>query len=572
MCKLLETVFEKRGYTDEFLYSIEEYHHRDLLSVQDMIHELKVIHDNQDLMVILSDFDMDGVMCGTSGFAGFAELGFNVALFIPDTREGYGFDELTIKRLLAQYPDAKAIITADVGITCYAGIDYAKQCGIKVLVTDHHIEKPYPMGKLRADVTVDPMRMDETYEHPAICGAYVLYQVMMNYAKYYGTVIDQEQIRRLVVFAGIGTISDSMPLLYENRKIVRDSISLLRVLYSSNDMFVVQAIRGCDIYRRAFLGLFETIHLLSDMGKLPKGDASIDEDFYGYYLAPMFNSLKRMEGDVTHGFAVFFGPNPYEEASYLFQLNEERKKMVVKYLAEIPNRPQPYEDVNIFFTDAPGGICGLLAQRLIERTGLPTFVLRTVGHTYKGSGRAPLWYPALNRCIPAGFYLAGHNPAFGCGFTDSRELKVFVAFLKKDVTDRIAELGPSYFENLKPVYDIVIDTSGHGDTTIDILAFVEYVHDLHRYLPFGKGFEKPRILLKFYANEGTFSVMGSLKQHMKVVLHYGFTVLLFNQAALLDKLKNSTGEICVEGSLDISMWNDSHTVNFIGTVIESEDA
>ena len=571
MCKLLNMMMERRGYTPEYLRSIENTRHKELKSVPEMIDYLKYVHDNQLLMVIFPDFDMDGIAAGTCNFAGYAELGFNVALHLPNACKGYGFDATDIDALIAAYPDVKVILTCDVGITCYDGITHAKECGVEVLVTDHHMEQHYPSGCRRAAYTVNPMRMDEEYEHPAICGAYVAYQVLTAYAEKYGSIDAQEQIRRLSVFAGFGTISDSMPLLYENREIVRESINMCRIIYSDGDPFIVQAIRGTDVYRRAFYGIFQLFRMFADMGKLNDGIYSIDEDFFGFYLAPVFNSVKRMESDVTDAFNVFFGKYPYESAVKLFDLNEQRKMLVKDYLdtllAEIETGRQPYANSCIYISSAPGGICGLIAQKMMGVTGRPTLVLRQVGNQFKGSGRSPEWYPLLDRCLPMGFYLAGHNPAFGAGFTDSRGLKAFATYLTKDVQDVISALGSDYFEQAA-YYDFMIANDGTGDVDIDILAFREFLSDISRLHPFGKGFEKPRIRLKISPDEDqTWMVMGSVKQHLKIVLDHSFTVLCWNQAPMF-KLQNHEEPVYLEGYLDVSEYNGSYTMNFIASFVE----
>lgn len=572
MCKLMNLMLERRGYTPEFLKAIENSQHRELKSTQEMIDYLKFIHDNQLLMVIMTDFDMDGIAAGVCNLAGYAELGFNVALFLPDATKGYGFDSSDIDRLMAQYPGVSVIITSDVGITCYEGITYAKDHGIDVLVTDHHKEQNYPANCKRAAVTVNPMRMDEEYEHPGICGAYVAHQILTSYAKKYGTIDQQEQIRRLIVFAGFGTISDSMPVLYENRDVVREAINMCRIVYSDGDPFVVQAIRGTDVYRRAFYGIYQTMRMFADMGKLPNGIYSIDEDFFGYYLAPTFNSIKRMEKDSIHAFNVFFGAEPYKEACYLFELNEERKQLVDTYLnqifAELDAGLQPFADSCIYISQAPGGICGLIAQRLIAHTGRPTLVLREVDGKFKGSGRSPAWYPLLTRCVPMGFYLAGHEVAFGAGFTDKRELKAFATFLQHDVNTVMAELGEEFFASMKGSYDFVISADGSEDVDIDILAFYEFLTELKRLHPFGKDFEKPRIKLKLNPeDEQTWLVMGSVKQHLKIVMEHSFTILCWNQASYIG-LQNHDKPLYFEGYLDMSVYNDSHSINFVGTLIE----
>lgn len=555
MNRLIQKTFENRGYTDEFLSDIDCFDHAELLDIDVMAEKLHNAYLNQYPVVVFSDFDMDGIMSGVTGFSGLSELGFRVSLFIPNPNDGYGFDAATIDKLLGDYPDTKVIVTCDVGISCKDGIERAKELGIQVLVTDHHIQKSVIHA---ADCIVDPKRLDETYKNPSICGAYVLYQCLQYYADKYANGFAQEQIRRLRVFAGIGTISDIMPLYYENRQIVRDSVAISRLVYSCNDDTIVNSIMGCDIYRRAFYGLYVVYDVLSQFDVI-KSYEDITESLYAYYLTPMFNSIKRMGGDMTTAFGVFFGPNPAEDMERLFMLNNQRKIEVDRYMTEIDESDNPYAPY-IYFTDARAGIRGLLANQLMSLNGgIPCVVL---GSDLKGSGRSPSWYNFFIRANEAGFYVGGHDTAFGIGLTDKRELKAFYTFLKKDVMDVYQELDIQSTE-VRPDFVIALDNS--GDTTIDIMLFAEYLADLEYYRPFGAGFPSPNILLKFHVNDGKWKVIGKTKEHLKIELPYGFSVLCFYQADLFDK-KDTFTECHVWGHLNKNKFNGTTTIQFIGTL------
>lgn len=557
MNRLLKTTFDNRGYTPGYLKEINNPDKNKLKDLDVLCHALKDAHDKQKHIVMLGDFDMDGIMSSVTGFAGLAELGFRVSLFIPNPQDGYGFTAKTIGRLLIDYPDTDVILTCDVGISCHDGIAAAQMAGIQVLVTDHHKQS----AECKADVVVNPMRMDETYSHPYICGAYVLYQCLEHYAELYCDVFTREQIARLRVFAGIGTVSDSMPLLYENRELVRDAISILKLIYADGDDFIVNNIMGHDVYRRAFQGLYKVLQGFADIGKIVDRK-SISEEFMGYYLAPTFNSIKRMDGEMIKAFDVFFGTDPDEAIGYLISLNEQRKVAVAEYYEKLKDDTQPYAPF-LYFSEARPGILGLLAQKVMLETGSPTLVINK--DTMNGSGRSPEWYPFLDKVVSEGFWAAGHNPAFGVGFTDKRELESMIAFLEKDVKEVYDSLDRSL---LVSGPDFVITSDGTGDTGIDILLFAEYLHELKKYRPFGKGFEAPDILLKFKASDGIWSVMGRVKQHLKIQLAYGFTVLLWNQSPLLD-LKDSNKDISVSGKLEMSEFNGRHTINFIGNILEA---
>lgn len=563
MNRLIEKMFENRGYSKEYVRKINDGTHGNLKDVDKLSARLKEIHDEGSLIVVLPDFDMDGIMSGVEGFAGLAELGFNVALFMPDPSEGYGFKSDTIMRLLNEYPNVKTILTCDVGITCYEGISTAILCGVEVLVTDHHMVDADFKKKMKAKIVVDPCREDDEYSLKGICGAHVLYQCLQYYANTYCEPFVQEQIRRLRVFAGIGTVSDSMPLLYENRQLVRDAVSICRLVYGDGSPWFVNAMLGHEVYRRAFYGLHVALAMFADMGKITKA-SDITEEFFGYYLAPAFNSVKRMDGQMTTAFGVFFGTNPEESMAELQVLNDQRKILVNEYMDRIANDKQSYAPY-VYMTDAPSGILGLIATQLMRIDGKPKAVLRmTEKGTYRGSGRSPEWYPFATRASSAGFFIAGHENAFGIGITDLREMKNLQTFLAKDVQDVYDATDMTKYEAFVP--DFVIATDGSGDTGIDITLFTEYLSELESLRPFGSAFDAPIIKLEFMSGEGQWRVLGSTKQHLKITLPYGFEVLCWNQSNKLS-LGDSDQKITVIGSIGRNDFRGRTTINFAGDIM-----
>lgn len=567
---LMEKTFENRGYSDEFLSSIEAGSQNPMKDADLLCAKLNEIRKQNLRITMLSDFDMDGICAGVIGYAGLAELGFNVSLFIPDPTDGYGFTPRTIGKLMAAYPDTQAILTGDVGVTCFDGVSAARSFGVRMLVTDHHNpeyeEQDEGIAVLlpSAEAVVDPMRLDDGYEHGEVCGAYVLWYCLYQYANLYGDRYMQEQIRRLKVFAGIGTVSDSMPMLYENRETVRDAVGILRMLYSENSDFVVNHITGHDVYRRAFYGLYQTLSYLAGVGTIQSG-SDIDEDLLGYYLAPMFNSVKRMGGDMSRAFGVFFGANSLDDVAYLYELNEQRKNEVKKKLAQLQAVDQPYQPY-VWFSDAIPGVLGLLAQHMRELTGLPCLVVNP-DNNYSGSGRCPDWYNFLSRTKSISIYAAGHEQAFGVSLSDEATVQTLCGFLEQDV-EQLRSEG----ELQEAVYhpDFVIDPHGSGDIKLDILSFLEYLSELRRYHPFGNGFQKPDILLYVYPKESVIERIGSAKQHLKIRMAHGFEVLLWNQAQLFDDFR-SAELVRIRGSLSLSQFMDRYTVTFTGTVVSAED-
>lgn len=531
-----------------------------LCGAEDMASWLRDIHNSGGRIVLLPDFDMDGIMSGVLGFSALAELGFNAGLHMLDPSRGYGIWPRDIGELLTAYPDTKAILTADVGISCTDAVAAAKAKGLTVLVTDHH--KPIAGALPPADCVVDPMLPEDPYRHKSICGAHVLYQVLLGYARRYAGSAMEEQIRRLRVFAGIGTVSDAMPLAYENRQIVRDACAIASLAYCGGSRNVVDFMPGSPAYRAAFRGLHEVLRLLADKGKIQGG--RVDEDLFGFYMAPMFNSVKRMNGSLRAAYDAFFGTDPARSAAYLYGLNKARREEVAARLEGCLLREQPYAPY-IYFSDAEAGILGLLAQRLKDQSGEPTCVIRE--DRLHGSGRSPDWYPFLERCgrVP-GVGCAGHEGAFGVSFDDEKAVERLHGFLSTSVP---AEAAASIRDSrAEAAPDFVIAQDGSGDTTIDIFAFYEYLDELERFRPFGKGFPPPRVELRLKPDEAEWKTIGGDRQHLKLTMAHGLDVLLWDQAGKIKWAEECRGQtLRVTGQLGVSTFRDQETMNFTGTMI-----
>lgn len=565
---LVERTFINRGYTKEFLNKISNPDHGVLANTDKLIDRLHYYYVTQQRVVVLPDYDMDGICSGCIGLAGLADMGFIVGLYRPEPQDGYGFNENTINAIRVMYPDVRAILTCDTGITCHDGVDRANAMGIEMFITDHH--KPDKEGLPSASVIVDPMCEDPDnggYAHQQICGAYVLYQVLNAYAVKYRSRHEVEQIRRLRVFAGIGTISDLMPLHYENRQLVIDAMKIAKLVYGSGSEFVLGYINGDLRYRCLFRGLYLVLKAFERTKKI-KTASDINAVFFSFYVAPMFNSVKRvgMRGDMEKAFGVFFGATPESDVDYLMSLNEQRKVIVSDYFDRMSQVPQPYAPY-VYISDAPGGVLGLLAQRQMGVTGNPCCVVTNVDRddgSFHGSGRSKAWYPLLTRGRDAGFYIAGHEGAFGIGFKNVTEMRKFFGFITKDYYDVVSNTDMTVFEE-RP--DFVIAHDGSGDTVIDIVTFLDYIEEMKHWEPFGVGFPQPRILLKFNAADGEWGFVGSTNQHVYVTLQYGFKVMLFNQADAI-RFANTNTELCVMGSLSLNEWQGTRTVQFTGDLVE----
>lgn len=578
---ILSTVLHNRGYDDSFLDEIAVWEHGDLANVDELTKRLKGIHDSQTPITIYPDFDMDGIMSGTVLYAGLSELGFDVELYVPDPSSGYGITAKSIDDLMSKHPRTKAIITCDVGITAFDGTDRANELGVEVLITDHHAQVPDKLPN--ASVVVDPMQDSDPYAHPQICGAFVAYQCLMAYAQAYCDEATVRRINRLRVFSGVGTISDSMPLLYENRHLVSEMTAIMQWLYGDATARNTEKIPGCPTYRKAFLGLHMTLMALLDNGNIRNGASSINEETVGFYIAPMFNAVKRLDGDMSRAFGVFFGDQQMSDIDYLIRMNEQRKKIVDAEFSRLGDRAITDDAGNrigyrhVFESDARPGVLGLLGNKVLGETGEPAFVLakREDGDGWSGSGRCPAWLPALTLLRDGlGYQLAGHQGAFGIRVPKEIDGKPGIEKLEEDVNGIVAELyEQGVVEEAKP--DFVLVSNGAGDTTgsdvaWDSVMLLDFADQLEGLRPFGEGFPKPTGILRFtfVGMTNDIRAIGRDMSHAKAETN-GVEVLMWKQYdKFVDLEYGRPYECVVAGTIGLNEFNGRRTPTFTGDIMD----
>lgn len=566
--ELRQYLMNKRDYTNQFLDEIEQVTTDSLMDIDLLADLLQVIYLAKRKITILPDFDMDGIMSAVVGYAGMSDLGFEVSLYEPDSGKGYGFDASTIDDLLRKHPGTEAIITCDTGITCYEGVAYAKSLGLTVLVTDHHLQKS--RDKLQADVIVDAKRIDDMYETSDICGAYTLWKCLHHYATKYRDGERIDNIEKLRVFASIGTVSDVMPVLYENRKLLKDGITWCNALFepetsivelfATDNYALLKTIHGHETFVSAFYGLYNLLQVLYETGKFK---VQVTEELFGFYVAPMFNSLKRLEKPVRIAYDVFFNVSrSLESIDKLIELNERRKQLVDRYYMELKEQLQPYEPY-IYISQAPAGILGLLATKVMEETGLPTMVVRQDKRSFHGSGRSPEWYPCNSRMTIAGFHLAGHEGAFGVGFTDKMEVKSAVVFLEKDVIE--------VYNTLEVVEDVEPElVFGKGDIELSLDMMKRASRVIESFRPFGRGFTMftQRCVIPM-DQVASMEFIGKDQETTKLILWDGSCILMWRSGSKLREIEGEIETLIVDGGVSWNVFNDIWTLQFTGDLVEA---
>ena len=551
---LFNRVRERMGWTDQYLEEINDPHHPLLKDIDRMVMALEMMRAQDREITIVPDFDTDGICAGTILYAGLSEMGVKTNLHVPDYHLGHEIQPSVIETVMGQFPRTAAIITCDAGTNSRDALTYANHIGLLTFVTDHHVEE----GKSLAHILINPNRGDETYPNKEICGAHVAYQLVERYASVYHPDA-LSSITWLKTFAGIGTVADVMGLVYENRDLVREALMFTRLLiatpepsytprkksrYEEPDEFdglsldidrtptLLSMLRSQNhhpVYMRAFEGmnlLLQAIGATHDR---------VDEQLYGFSVAPAFNATRRVDGDYTTGFAVFTADTLEEQkeaAERLVEYNETRKQQVREILSDIMNSDQPWAPY-VFVTDALPGMLGLIAQNLMLMHGHPVAVVHIHDDgSCSGSMRSPTWFPIIEQLASVGnpkMGAQGHEFACGVHAPSPSDLCDALAYLVPKQRDAvIAQQGILIHDDPAA---LTLGLSADADAPLDeIQAITQYMDYVKKLAPFGHGFPAPPVDMVINLAMCSINTLGNDNQHLKITTPEGVALLWWNRA------------------------------------------
>lgn len=322
-------------------------------------------------VAVYGDYDIDGV----SSTAVIMELlevhGLKPVSYIPDRRtEGYGVNQPALEQLKSQ--GVTLVITVDCGITAVKEIAWAADNGIDVVVTDHH--EPQDRIPDRAVAVVDPKREGDRYPFKDLAGVGVAFAVVRALQSRTG-VPEVGREKWLLDLVALGTVCDVMPLVGENRTLVRYGLIVLR--------------------KTKRVGL---VALMQSAGIEPE---SVRAFHLGYVLGPRLNAAGRME-HANFSLELLLTKDPIVAQQLAFQLeelNHQRQLEQQRITEEANSLAEEYtSDPVLVLADSswPGGVVGIVASKLAERWDKPTLILEVRDGVAKGSGRSAVGYPLID--------------------------------------------------------------------------------------------------------------------------------------------------------------------------------
>ena len=449
---------------------------------------------------IVGDYDIDGVCSTYLLYRALKRIGANVDFEIPDRiKDGYGINELIIEAAAADGIDT--ILTCDNGIAAISQIARAKELGMTVVVTDHHdilveSEEETTAGDGEsgagnagaenaglenagsgetdtvsggkevlppADAIVNPKLRGCRYPFPDICGGMVAYKLVQVLFEESG--VPAGEWLDMLEIAAIATVGDVMKLQGENRIIVKEG--LRRLGHTSN------------------LGLRKLIE------KNNLDANSITAYHIGFVIGPCLNASGRLQ-TAKIALRLLLCEDEAEAdrmAGELKELNDQRKDMTQEGIDEAAAMVEElYQDdkvLVVFLPDCHESLAGIVAGRLRERFGKPSFVLTRAEGCVKGSGRSIEAYHMFHSLVEVKDLLlkfGGHPMAAGFSL-EERNVEEFRRRLNENAADRLTEddFIPRIWIDVAMPFEYITEP---------------FVEELGLLEPYGQGNEKPQFAQK----------------------------------------------------------------------------
>ncbi|HCH28416.1 MAG TPA: single-stranded-DNA-specific exonuclease RecJ [Ruminococcaceae bacterium] len=457
----------------------------DIETAADIINEYI---DQKLKIAIFGDYDCDGICASAIIYKYLKRRGADVFVYIPDRlNEGYGMNKDAVDVIFRN--GCKLIITVDNGISCKDEIDYASGLGIVTVVTDHHLP---PEQLPDAAAVVDPNRKDCPSSFKEICGAEVAFKVV---CKADGKE-PEELIDDYAELLTIATIGDSMPLVWENRSIVKYGI---RHIISAPSVAV-----------KAILSVAGIDRMSLDSGRL------------AYGIVPRINAAGRM-GEANKAFELLVSEDVMVALKYANEIEEYNaqrqsieKKIVLSVCNEIETNCYNHDRVIVVSgRDYHIGVLGIVASKICEKYGRPTIILSSDGVISKGSCRSLgdfNIFKALKSCEKFIIKYGGHALAAGLTVKEDN-----VSALRKEINDYALSFAPAV-------------PSLNLDFKLNPAAIsVDMAYSIKSLEPFGN--ENPAPLFGIYGVTLTAISEISHGKHLRLSFRrdgYAFTALLFN--------------------------------------------
>ena len=489
--------------------------------------------DNGETIAVFGDYDVDGVTATALLYQHLKGMGATVKCMLPSREgDGYGLSKNAIQSM--HNKGCTLIVTVDNGISAVEEAEFAASLGMDLIITDHHLP---PETLPKAVAVVDPRREDDHSPFKGLCGAGVAFKLC--------AALDgcppEEMLDYCGDLAAVGTVADVMPLTGENRTLVRSGLHQLQ----NTDRPGLEA-------------------LLEEVGLTGK---PVTAENVSYAIAPRINAAGRMDSAVTALQLVLCeDPDRAEElARKLNETNARRQEIELQifHAAQelLEQEPERLEDrvMLLWGRDWHPGVIGIVASRLVERTGRPVIVVTVDEHgECKGSGRSVQGFnlhDCIGSCADLLIRYGGHAMAAGLSVREEN-----LPALRRRLNEWAARKCPVLHAT-----PLECDLSIHLDRVT-----VESVRRLDQLAPYGAENPTPVFLLQNAVVDGVYPVSDG--RHSRLRLRQGnASVYAVWFGMHPEQLPYTTGDV-VDAALNLSVYDSPRGAQLSGRILDLHPA
>lgn len=489
--------------------------------------------DNGETIVVFGDYDVDGVTATALLYQHLKGMGATVKCMLPSREgDGYGLSRNAIQSIHDK--GYQLIVTVDNGISAVEEAEFAAELGIDLIITDHHLP---PETLPKAVAVVDPRRLDDTSPFKGLCGAGVAFKLC--------AALDgcppEEMLDYCGDLAAVGTVADVMPLTGENRTLVKSGLRQLQ----NTDRPGLEA-------------------LLEEVGLAGR---PITAENISYAIAPRINAAGRMDSAVTALQLVLCeDPDRAEELAHkLNEINVKRQETELEIFKAaqvlLEQQPERLEDrvMLLWGRDWHPGVIGIVASRLVERTGRPVIVVTVDEHgECKGSGRSVPGFnlhACIGSCADLLIRYGGHAMAAGLSVREEN-----LPELRRRLNEWAARECP-----VLHTAPLECDLPIHLDRVT-----VDSVRRIDTLAPFGAENPTPVFLLQSAVVDGVYPV--SEGRHSRLRLRQGNAsvyAVWFGMPS--EQLPYTMGDV-VDAALNLSVYESARGAQLSGRILDLHPA
>lgn len=476
--------------------------------------------EKKEKIVIYGDYDADGITSITVLKKFLVGRGMDVGSYIPNRLdEGYGLNKEALKNIGNQ--GYQLMITVDCGISGIDEVDYANSIGIETIITDHH----EPAEELpRAYAVIDAKRKDNQYPFNQLAGVGVVFKLIQALAIKLG--LDEKEYLKYLDLVCVGTISDIVPLVDENRVIAKLGLKLVEVTKNIGLRTLIESI----------------------------GFRKIDSGMISFGVAPRINACGRM-GHQQDALDLFLCDDKNEAskiADKLNKFNQERQSKEKEIFEQVIQKIEKTEkDRTCIVLGDEGwhhGIIGIVSSKVTDMYFKPSILVCFEDEIGKGSGRSIPGFDlhdALTKCSTYVEKFGGHSMAIGIT-------------IKKENFEKFKEEFEQFAKD-KHISDIIPIISIDEEVSLKDIK-IDNVKSLQLLEPYGEANKNPLFLFKNLKINSIRALSDG--KHLKLTLkddNYIIDAIGFNMGELSNRYLLDD-KVDIVGTLDINSFNGNENI------------